>query len=253
MSRNALIGYTGFIGQALCKQLEFTDLYNTKNINNIRSKEFDLVISCGNSSSRWIVNQDPEKDYKNILSYIENIKHVKADMFVLISTIDVYQSPNNVDEDVSGSLYNINRYGQNRFLLEEQIKSLFSNYLIVRLPIMYGHGFKKNVIYDGLNKHELHKVNGTAKVQIYNVKRLGADLNYFLKNNLRVVNLATEPLLVNDIYRDIFNITLDNNIRINFEYDMQTKHLPGKRYFYTKEETLNDLKEFKREYESISK
>lgn len=253
VSNNALIGHTGFIGQALYKQLKFTDFYNSKNIDNIKFKEFDLVVSCGNSSSRWLVNQDPEKDYANILLFIENIKTIKANMFVLISTIDVYQPPSNVNEDVPGSRDNANRYGRNRYLLEEQVKTLFPNYLIVRLPIMYGYGFKKNVIYDGLNKHELHKVNKTAKVQIYNVKRLGSDLNYFLKSNLRIVNLATEPLLVDDIYKDVFNITLNNNIKTNFEYDMQTKHLPGRKYFYTKEQILNDLKEFKHEYESIGK
>lgn len=250
MSNNALIGYTGFIGQNLIKQINFNFLYNSKNILEIKNKEFDLVVSAGNSSTRWLVNKNPEKDFNNILSFIENIKTIKAKKFILLSTIDVYQKPYDVDEDTFVEDINNNHYGQNRFFLEKSIRNIFPSCLIVRLPIMYGHDLKKNIIFDALNNNEVHKVNGNAIVQIYNVKNLGADLLNFIDKEYKLVNLATEPLLIRDFYKDVFNINLDPNNTF-FKNDFHSKYAPNKqKYFYNKKQIIEDLKTFKKEYES---
>jgi len=252
MKNKALIGHTGFIGGVLKQQQEFTHFYNSKNIFEIQDKEFDLVISCGNSSSRWLVNQKPTDDLDNIKRFTNYVSTIKAKKFVLLSTIDVYNSPVNVDEDTPGSKINNNSYGQNRYFLETEIQTLFLDHTIVRLPIMYGHGFKKNIIFDALNKNELNKVNGNASVQIYNTKNLTKDLSAFIASDNKIINLATEPVIVRDFYRKVFNINLDNNINTYFEYNMQTKYSPTK-YFYSKQEIIDELREFKIEYESMRK
>ena len=249
MHKNALIGYTGFIGQNLKNQINFDCFYNSKNISEIQNNEFNLIVSAGNSSTRWLVNKDPEKDLANILSFIEKIKTIKAKKFVLLSTIDVYQTPYDVNEDTLVDDINKNSYGQNRYILEKAIRDIFPSCLIVRLPIIYGHGFKKNIIFDALNNNEVHKINGNAIVQIYNVKNLGADLIKFIDNNYTLVNLATEPLLTRDFYKEVFNIDLDLNETF-FKNDFQTKHLTNnQKYFYNKNQIINDLKTFKIEYE----
>ena len=249
---NALIGYTGFIGQNLINQMKFESVYNSKNISDIKNKEFDLVVSCGNSSTRWLANKEPQKDYNNIFSFIENIKTIKTKKFVLISTIDVYQNPYDVDEDSPIEDTNKNQYGQNRYFLEKAIRSLFASVLIVRLPIIYGHGFKKNLIYDALNNNEVDKINGSAIVQIYDIKNFGKDLEKFIKTEYDLINLATEPVLTRDLFKEVFNIELKvlNNF---FKYDIRCKHrsLANERgYLYSKEKVINDLKNFKKEYES---
>jgi hypothetical protein len=115
---------------------------------------------------------------------------------------------------------------------------------------MYGLGFKKNIIFDALNNNEVHKVNGSAIVQIYNVKNLGTDLLNFIDNDYKLVNLATEPLLIRDFYKDVFNINLDYNNTF-FKNDFHTKHALNKqKYFYDKNQIIEDLKMFKIEYES---
>ena len=40
----ALIGYTGFVGSNLLNQYEFTACYNSKNIQEIHGKDYDLCI-----------------------------------------------------------------------------------------------------------------------------------------------------------------------------------------------------------------
>lgn len=249
---NALIGYTGFIGQNLMKQMNFDYFYNSKNITEIQDKEFDLVVSAGNSSTRWLVNKNPEEDFNNILSFIDKIKTIKAKKFVLMSTIDVYQKPFDVNEDFIIEDTNENKYGQNRYFLEKAIKEIFSSYLIIRLPIMYGHGLKKNIIYDALNNNEIDKINGSAIVQIYNVKNLKKDLERFIKSEHKIINLATEPISTKKLFKEVFNIELKvtNNF---FKYDIHTKHrsLSNEQgYLYNQKEIINDLKKFKVEYES---
>lgn len=250
MSKNALIGYTGFIGQNLSRQMNFDYFYNSKNISKIQNKEFDLVVSCGNPSTRWLVNKDPLADLSNILSFIENIKTIKTKKFILISTIDVYETPYSVNEDTQIEDVNKNKYGENRYFLEKKIKDIFSSYLIVRLPIIYGPFFKKNIIFDALNQNELHKVNENAIIQIYNVKNLSSDLTRFSNNNWKLVNLATEPILTKELYKEVFKIELNNNINAFFKYDVQTKYNDSQNYFYNKKEILTDLKEFKVWYEA---
>jgi len=237
--KSALIGHTGFIGSNLRKAFLFNDFYNSKNIKDIEGKKYGLVISCGNSSTRWKINKNPKKDLENINHFIENIKKVKVDKFVLISTIDIFTNLKK------------NPYGKHRFYLEEFVKGHFKDYLIVRLPIVYGTDFKKNIIYDALNNHELNKVNTEAKVQIYNVKNLMKDIEIALKNKIHYLNIATEPIVVKEIYKSVFNLDVDNSPCKKFEHNMKTDHakLFGKEkdYLYNKEEILKELKDFKNE------
>ena len=69
----ALIGYSGFIGSALQNQMEFLSLYNSKTVGQMEHKEFDMIVSCGNSSLKWFANKNSESDFQNILSFINII------------------------------------------------------------------------------------------------------------------------------------------------------------------------------------
>lgn len=147
----AIIGYTGFVGSNLDNQMKFNKKYNSKNINEIRNKEFDIVYCAGVSAIKWFANQNPEKDIIGINNLIENLKTIKTKMFVLISTIDIYSDFINIDEDTIPDISKQDTYGKNRFFLENWVKSNFENSLIVRLPALFGKGLKKNFIYDLLN------------------------------------------------------------------------------------------------------
>jgi|TARA_B100000315_G_scaffold255873_1_gene300331 nucleoside-diphosphate-sugar epimerase len=251
--KNALIGHTGFIGSNLKKDFLFDDFYNSSNITDIEDKEYEIVMSCANSSAIWKVNKNPEEDLKNITNFIEHIKKVKTKNFVLISTIDVYENPVDVYENSEfGNLENY-PYGKHRLYLENFVRKNFPNHLIIRLPVTYGNNFKKNVIYDVLNNKDLDKINTSASLQFYNVKNLMKDITLALINNIRILNISTEPILVKDLYKEIFDLDLDNPSKGNRRYDMKTLHagLFGKKkdYAYNKIEILNELKQFKMEYE----
>lgn len=250
MENKALIGHTGFIGRNLVEKMDFTHLYNSKNIETIRNKEFDIVISCGNSSLKWYVNENKHTDLENILSFIEDIKTIKTKKFILISTIDVYENPLDVTEMDEANCTENKPYGNNRLILENFVRSFFDNYLIIRLPIVYGKYFSKNFIFDILNNKEVDKINGNSIVQIYNVENLVSDMNIFLGQKLNIVNLATEPLTIKELFPKFFDTDLFNISKNNSKTNMITTFNGNKKYFYQKEDLISELNKFIEHYET---
>jgi putative intracellular protease/amidase len=65
--KKALIGYTGFVGSNLQTQIKFDDFYNSKNIQDIKNKEYDVVYCAGAPAANWIANQKPTEDLQIFL------------------------------------------------------------------------------------------------------------------------------------------------------------------------------------------
>lgn len=146
-----LIGYTGFVGSNILSARSFDNLYNSKNIEKIRGKSFSLLICAGVYANKWWANENGEEDLDRIKGLISLLETVNVDRFVLISTIDVYPNPVDVNESTIIDKSISSPYGFNRYFLEEFVQSRFENNLIVRLPGLFGKGLRKNFIYDLLN------------------------------------------------------------------------------------------------------
>lgn len=147
----SLVGYTGFVGSNLAKSFKFDNLYNSKNIEEAFGTNPDLLVYSGVPAEKFLANSNPEKDLKITENAFENIKKINSKKLVLISTIDVYKNPINVDEDTEIDTEGLLPYGLNRYKLERLVEENFENHLIVRLPGLYGENIKKNFIYDLIN------------------------------------------------------------------------------------------------------
>lgn len=145
---SSLVGYTGFVGSNLANKYSFTNLYNSKNIEEAYGTKPDLLIYAGVRAEKYLANQNPQQDLELVKEAFENIKKIDAKKVVLISTIDVYKSPIDVNEDTEIDTENLHPYGLNRYLLEQWVDSEYPNSLIIRLPGLYGKNIKKNFIYD---------------------------------------------------------------------------------------------------------
>jgi nucleoside-diphosphate-sugar epimerase len=248
--RNALIGYTGFVGGNIYNQGEFADAYNTSNINDIDGQEYDLVVSAATYAEMWRINQDPEGDLAQINGLIDHLKTVKAAKFVLISTVGVYKNPNGSNEDTPVETDGLLAYGANRYHLEQFVRDNFDA-LIVRLPGLFGPGLKKNVVYDLMHNNMVEKIHHAGTYQYYNLGNIWKDINVALDNNLPLINLATEPVRTDELAAHCFG-------RENFDqepegvkpayWDMHSKHaelydgtVP---YLYSKQQVLDDIKAF---------
>ena len=300
----SLVGYTGFVGSNLCSKEKFDGLYDSKNVKEAYGTEPDLLVYSGVPAQKFIANQFPEKDFEVIENAIENIKKINPKKIVLISTIDVYKEPRDVNEDTIIETEDLQPYGKNRYYLEQWVKENYEDYLIVHLPGLYGKNIKKNFIYDLIhiipsmlkkekfeelvqkdnfiekyyelqengfykcqadltkeekeilkdyfNKNGFSALNFTdsrASYQFYNLEYLWQHIQIALKNNIKVLNLAVEPVTAGEVYRYIkqkeFINEISNNLAI---YDFKTNYaqlFEGKNgYIFDKEFILEDIKRF---------
>ena len=250
----ALIGYTGFVGGNILQQAGFDMFYNSSNIQNIKGKSFDLLVSAGTSAVVWFANKEPEKDLEAIEKLINSLQHVKAKKFVLVSTIYVYPKPIGVDEDSEIDATNQQPYGKHRFLLENFVFKHFDS-IIVRLPHIFGEGLKKGVIYDFLNNNQVENINPESIFQHYNLNYIWKDITIALNNNLKTLNVATEPISAKEIAKYAFEMNFNNRPTAEpVRCDFHTKHAElwgrNSKYLYDKKEVLEDIKKFVESYKN---
>lgn len=147
----ALVGYTGFVGSNIYDSGDFDAVYNSKNIDEAYGTSPDLLIYAGLRAEKYLANKNPDKDMELIVQAEENIRKIKPKKLVLISTIDVFKVPKDVDENSVIVTENLHAYGYNRYRLELWVRKYYPDALIIRLPGVFGKNIKKNFIYDFIN------------------------------------------------------------------------------------------------------
>lgn len=248
---SALIGHTGFVGSNLAAQQRFDERYDSKNIDSIAGRDFDLVVCAGAPGAKWLANQEPEKDRASIERLMAPLRSVRAKAFVLISTVDVFARAVGVDEDANADDEPATPYGRHRRDLERFVTERFDNALVVRLPGLFGPGLKKNVIYDFLHENQLDRVPSDGVFQFYDLSNLAADCATCARAGPRLVHFATEPVSVAEVAQHAFGREFTNRLEAPApRYDLRTKHARvfGRSgpYIATKSETLERIAAFVR-------
>ena len=275
----AIVGYDGFVGSNIVRKVKFDQLYNKANIEEAYGSEPDLLIYAGVPAEVYYANKYPEKDLEIVNNAINNIKKIKPKKIVLISSVNVYPNNEQGDENKKVDLEDLEPYGKNRRILENWVKENLKDYLIVRLPGLFGKGIKKNFIYDLINitpsklteskikelsiKNKnilkyyhnnedgfyvinditieerkklieiLNELNFTAlnftdsrgMYQYFNLEYLWDIINKALDNNLRILNISTEPFSINELYNYLYNKDFDNKLNKEVaNYNMKTIH-----------------------------
>lgn len=286
--KRALVGYTGFVGSNLNLAGKFDAVYNSKNIQDAFGTQPDILYYAGLRAEKFLANKMPEKDKALIDEAIDNIQKIAPKKLVLISTIDVYKNPVDVDEDTKIDTDNLHPYGYNRYLLEQWVQQHMEDYLIVRLPGLFGKNIKKNFIYDyihvlpamlteekmmslqekakelsdDLQQYYKKQDNGFYKYipleadserkeqekhlrelfgklgfsalqftdsrgifQFYDLSNLYQDIETALQNTIQLLNIATEPVNVAEVYERLEGKAFVNEIASNAPYyNYRTKY-----------------------------
>jgi nucleoside-diphosphate-sugar epimerase len=247
--KNALIGHTGFIGSNLIRQREFDEFYNSKNIESIIDRQFDILVCSGAPAVKWLANKEPVKDKENLDRLMSCLAKVSANKLILMSSVDVYPVPIEVDEDTPIDASNLHPYGKHRFELENFVRDNFDS-LIIRFPGLFGVGLKKNIIYDFLNNNLVNLIHKDSVFQFYNLANLWQDIQTSLDRGLKLINFATEPTSVSQVAKVAFDFDFTNEPeQVPAKYDMQTKYSQlfnndESAYLYDKDRVLLDLKDF---------
>jgi nucleoside-diphosphate-sugar epimerase len=246
---DALIGHTGFVGGNLARQLRFDAFFNSANVEEIAGRAFDTLVVSGMPAAKWIANREPDADRAALERLSAAVRSARANRVVVISTVDVYPVPIDVDEDTPIDAAAQHTYGQHRLRLEREVADHFDNVLVVRLPALFGPGLKKNAVYDLLHDNEVHKIHSGGVFQWYNLDRLWADIGRATDAGLSLVNFATEPFSVADMAREAFGREFDNVLPTPpARYDFRTKHaavFDGRDcYLYGRDQVMAELGEF---------
>lgn len=299
----SLVGYTGFVGSNIDLKGNIDKKYNSKNIEEAYGTNADILIYSGVRAEKFLANKEPERDLEVVKEAFENIKKINPRKIVLISTIDVYKNPIEVDENSDIDTEGLHPYGLNRYYLEKWVEESFDDYLIVRLPGLYGENIKKNFIYDLINiiptmlteekfnelnskdnfieGYYIKQDNGFYKCreieenqrkelkgyfnkmgfsalnftdsrgsfQFYNLEYLWDHIQIALNKGIKKLNIATESVTINEIYKSIYNEDFSNEVANKIpNYNYKTIHCKEfngiNGYIFDKEFVLNDIKRF---------
>jgi nucleoside-diphosphate-sugar epimerase len=248
-AERALVGHTGFVGRTLLREARFDDLYNRETIEGIRARRFSLLVCAGAPAAKWYANQHAEEDRANLEWLMSCLSEVRADRFLLISTVDVYPDPVGVDETTGIDPEVGDAYGRHRFLLECFVAERFPAHTIVRLPGLFGEGLKKNLVYDLMTSGSSLWTHPGSVFQFYDMENLWRDLRTAMDQGLRLVNFATEPISAREIVRACGAEPLNEETEARqVQYDMRTRfadrlgrHGP---YLYTAPVILQALEQF---------
>jgi len=251
MHDDALIGFTGFVGTTLMAQAHFTALYRSTNIDEIRGKRFDTVVCAGAPGVKWKANACPDEDKAAIHALMRGLEEVQCRRLVLISTVDVFSDPVGVDEDTAIEPAALKPYGLHRRMLEQFVAGHFEETLTVRLPGLVGAGLRKNVIFDLKHGNDLPKIDPRGVFQFYPMQNLWSDIGVASASGLRLVHLTAEPVSVEDIALEGFDMRLPRTFDGQpASYDFRTRHAAlfgaAGMYQYRKADTLAAVREYAR-------
>lgn len=247
--KNALIGYTGFVGGNILDQHTFDETYNSKNFLDMQGREFDEVVCAGISAVKWLANKNPDEDKQKIQALEDVLSSITAERFVLISTIDVYPGITGEDESYDCASVPNNAYGTHRLEFEQFCKDRFQDCYIIRLPGLFGKGLKKNVIYDLLNHNCLDMINPESSFQYYDLSNIWSDIEKVTSSGAHLVNLFTEPVATQTIIDQFFsdeifdklseNAAAETHYALKSKFDMLWGGSDG--YIYDKEQVLSQM------------
>jgi hypothetical protein len=146
-----LIGHTGFVGGALLRQARFDACFNSATIAAIEGQSFGTLVCAAAPGSMLEANRAPERDAAQIDALIERLAKVRAERFVLISSIAVLEDFAGGHDETTQAFQQDLAYGRHRRALEAFVEDHFASSLIIRLPALFGYGLRKNFLFDLLN------------------------------------------------------------------------------------------------------
>ncbi|WP_313684051.1 pyridine nucleotide transhydrogenase [Pantoea sp.] len=225
------------------KQRQFDSLYRSTNIDEIVGQTFDTVVCAGAPAQKWLANKDPAEDLQKIEALIEKLKTVTCRQFILISTVDVFKDPVNVDEATPIDTTGLHAYGLHRYYLEQFVSQHFPDALIVRLPGLVGPGLKKNIIYDFLHENNVAQIESRGVFQFYPMINLWYDIEIALQHKLKLLHLTAAPVSVADVAKHGFGFEFTNHVQDkpgNYSMKSRYSHLftSDADYQYNRRESL---------------
>jgi nucleoside-diphosphate-sugar epimerase len=245
---DALIGHTGLVGGTVARARAFDAAFRSTDIDAMRGRTFELVVCAGARAEKWKANLDPEGDRAGVARLTDVLETVRIGHLVLVSSIDVYPAPVGVDEHTPIDADILHAYGRHRYALEQFCQHRFET-TVVRLPGLFGHGLKKNAVFDLLYDNAVDKIHPDSVYQFYDLERLWRDIERVRESGIALVNVAVEPVRMGDVAKRVFGrvLTPPDGVRAA-RYDMRSLYagrFGGREgYWYDAASTFSAMERF---------
>lgn len=208
MKTIGIIGHKGFVGSALFERLHIANEYGVTGIGRQEystntGSHFDILINADGNSSKFLASKNPLKDFQmNVDTTIEIAQDFSCDLFVHISSVDVYNLMGNSSrtrEDEAIEPVSLSNYGFSKYCAEQVVKRFAKKWLILRLGGMVGAGMKKGPVFDILESSKLY---------------VHPDSLYQFINTSEVAEIILQ-LIKRETSNEIFNIAGTGQIRLS--------------------------------------
>jgi len=191
MTNIAVFGCDGYVGHAICKEIESLNKFNLfklnrKNFIDYQKNKFDIIIHSANPAKRYFANNNPLIDYKESVEKTNFIlKNYKYENIITISSLSVLFEPNTF-------------YAKNRAQVEKN--TLLNKGKVVRLGPMFGGNPRKstlqdiiddkNIFFSNKTKYGYCNVNWVAKNIVNRIDSLEDINNISAKNYITLEEIA---------------------------------------------------------------
>lgn len=242
---SVLIGHTGTVGSNLASQVDGLELVNSKNIETVYGRKFDVVYMAAGDARKWYAEKNPAAFSNSLEALKSSLFRLECEKMVLFSTVDVLGG-DAVDEFHPQVRRGLSHYGAAKLSFEGDISNRFRKCSIIRLPALFGEGLKKNVIYDVVNGKVAGPHHPQSTYQWFDLSWLGDVTNFAVTHDINILHAAVEPMSV-----ETLNLYMDNKIPMDesikaFTYDMKSGHtaFPSFRdgYLYQQAAVIKSLK-----------
>lgn len=201
-----VLGAQGLLGRAVSRYFsnrgDSVFEIDRENYNDYIGSSADILINCNGSPYRFKANKNPSSDFEhNVTSVKNSLFDFSVKTYIYISTIDVYQTRNKINETNEKSVIKtklLDNYGFHKWLAEQLVLKYSKNYLIIRSGTLIGEGLKKGPIFDILNGNQL-RMSLESKLSLIDTNVVAEALGTIL---------ATEP------FQQTYNVTGKNSVRL---------------------------------------
>lgn len=245
-----IIGGSGFLGLNLVgffskKNFKVFSI-DKENYENSLNKHFDILINANGNSKKFWANQNPKEDYKlSVESVKRSLVDFKFNVYVYISSSDVYPEHNSsvfTQENSEINRSKLPTYGLHKLLAEDEVVKL-NNFLILRCSAMIGKNLKKGVIKDIMDGKGIY-ITQDSKLQFITAQEIGRAIFELIEKNVKnkIFNCGgIGSVSVREMF-ELFKKTVSElNGAEKQEYEMNTQLLNNLIGFKTSKEYLQEF------------
>jgi len=246
-----ILGGNGFVGSAFIrhfkqKKIEYVNI-TKENYNEYTDSSCDVFINANGNSKKYLARKEPITDFDmNVRMALKTTQDFKYKMYVLISSIDVYNTlsdPKHNSEETPITPEKLSNYGFDKYLTEYIIKKYCTNWLIFRLGGMVGKDMAKGPVYDILQNGEIY-VHPDSQFQFINTDEVAEILFTIINKKIsnEIFNVCgTGSLSIKDI-ASILNQKIENNEYNRLVYEINNKKIQTYKKLSSTKETIKNIK-----------